>query len=185
VLEELKPQGALVKIPPAKTEVSHCYWLVHDRVTGTLGVGRDGLPDCEGDQVYRRLSVLTHSVHPNNLPSRKATAKDLQEGETDQVGTELLCQDNHVNIWEFRLAPQQRCAYHRHLYPYFFLNLTESLTQELNAQGEPVPDKAPNLQTQGQCSVVMASEDLTNHAVHNVGNNVFLQFLVEFPCKSD
>jgi hypothetical protein len=112
-------------------------------------------------------------------PGRKRLNIELQEGETAKVGTELLCQDDHVKIWEFRLAPGERCDYHRHLHPYIFLNLTESLTQDLDKDGKPVSDREPNLQTQGQCTVVSA-ENLSAHAVRNVGNDVFLQFVVEF-----
>lgn len=173
VLEELPASGSLL-IPPPRSDASHCYWLIHDSATGTLGVGRDGLPDCPGDQIFR-LSLLMNAIRS------KYNAKELQMGDSDKIGTELLCEDEHVKIWEFRLAPQERCEYHRHLHPYFFLNLTESWTQELNQEGDPV-GKPPSHQTPGQCTV-MNYEDLSAHSVKNIGKTTFLQFIVEFPCK--
>lgn len=95
------------------------------------------------------------------------------------IGTKRLYRDNRVQIWEFRLQPGEACPYHDHTRAYFFLNLTASINQELNAAGDPVPNSLPSNQVAGQCTYI-SRECCGSHAVRNVGETLFLQFIVEF-----
>ena len=112
------------------------------------------------------------------MVDKKSKVAKNNDNTSPDVGTKLLWEDANVKIWEFRLEPQETCNFHRHFLPYFFLNLSESLTQELNATAKPV-DRPPNLQTKGQCTYV-SRENLGSHGVQNVGGDTFLQFIVEF-----
>ena len=94
------------------------------------------------------------------------------------VGTSLLLSDDLVNVYEFRLAPGERCAYHHHLLPYCFVNLSSSLTQALARDGRHVGE--PSFQNEGHC-VWVAPDQLGAHGVLNVGESEFLQFIIE--CK--
>lgn len=109
--------------------------------------------------------------------STTTTSNSSDEYNSNDVGTKLLHSDEFVNIWEFRLAPQERCDFHVHKFHYCFTNLTESTTQALDEQGKFVGD--PSLQVQGQTSYV-TKDLLGEHAVVNVGSTIFLQFIVEF-----
>jgi len=79
---------------------------------------------------------------------------------------------------EFKIAPNERCPYHRHVLPYCFVNLSSSLTQALAEDGTHVGK--PAFQTEGFC-VWVAPDALGEHGVLNVGDTEFLQFIVE--CK--
>ena len=94
----------------------------------------------------------------------------------EPVGTQLLYTDESDNIWEFHLEPRSRCRYHRHHLPYFYTNLTEILTQELTQQDEIA---APSRLKKMNQTTFVHPENLGEHAVVNVGDGPFLQFIVE------
>jgi hypothetical protein len=99
--------------------------------------------------------------------------------ENSEIGTKLLFEDEHVKIWEFRILSHESCCYHRHTLPYCFLNLIASTTQELDSNKQPVPSTIPTKQKDGQCTFVSYNR-LSAHAVRNVGESIFLQFIIEF-----
>ena len=175
ILEEMQ-EGRI--IPPPRADALHCYWLVQCETDHTLVVGKDALPEKETTSpgiAGFRLSLLEHGSNYTIVPLNN-DGRDIRDC---NVGTKMLFQDDLVRIWEFRLAPNARCHYHYHMFPYFFLNLTASQTQELDTQGNLLRHKPINHQTPGQCTFV-TRDNLSSHAVLNVGSNVFLQFVVEF-----
>ena len=100
--------------------------------------------DGEDLQVFRlsriRSSRTTDGTTPpwnnHHRPSAPNLTTPPGEESPGSVGTTLLYSDDVLlKIWEFRLAPGERCDFHRHFHPYFFLNLTESVTQELDRDG--------------------------------------------------
>ena len=97
--------------------------------------------------------------------------------EESSVGTRLLLRDARVDLWAFALAPGERCAFHTHRRPYAFVNLepswTQALTEDGTAMGEPAYQRA------GQITFV-SREHLGSHGVHNIGEEAFVQFVVEF-----
>jgi len=167
ILEQIKDVPIGVP-PPTRSDVSGCYWMVHTS-DDELIVGKERLPN-----------GFTHHHHQVfRLSLFNSMSSNIERGCEDDssVGTQVLYRDDVVCIWEFRLQPQARCQYHRHTHPYVYFNLTESLTQELNQQGDRVG--APRLQRKGQSTLVRADQ-LGEHAVVNVGEGTFLQFIVEF-----
>lgn len=145
---------------------SFTYWLSYNKEYGALSVLRGFTPP-ESD----RLLCLQLRVR-----SRTAS-KSSDEHYSSNVGTKLLHCDEFVNIWEFRLASQERCHFHVHKFHYCFTNLTESTTQALDEKGECVGD--PSLQVEGH-TIYLAKDQLGKHAVLNVGSTTFLQFIIEF-----
>jgi len=114
---------------------------------------------------------------PHQCPQSSLKLKeDFNRREGTAVGTRLLLSDDAINIWEFRLGTEERCQFHRHTIPYFFTNLTYSMTQELDKEGK----KVGNVRKQeiGQTFFV-EDKDLGQHAVRNVGGGEFIQFVVE------
>jgi len=94
-----------------------------------------------------------------------------------RVGTRLLLSDERVDLWEFALAPGDRCAFHTHRRPYAFVNLEPSWTQALAEDGAAVGE--PTYQRPGQVTFVSRGL-LGSHGVHNVGEEAFVQFVLEF-----
>ncbi|CAB9506359.1 expressed unknown protein [Seminavis robusta] len=167
-----------------RSDASHFYWLlVHrsdgeDTTTSTLSVTRDDPhKDKHTLQACFRLSRLTQNA-ATSTNTTTGTEMEEQPDATTKIGTSILYQDTLLRIWEFRLAPQAKCPFHRHDRPYCFLNLTESWTQELDTNGQPVK-APPRRQAHRQCTFV-SKEHLSSHAVQNVGNDTFLQFIAEF-----
>jgi hypothetical protein len=145
------------------------YWLSRD-ASDVLTV--QTTKDCSAatsDTATVRL-VLLQDAPPNHRALEDVVG-------SKNIGTTLLWNDEQVNIWEFRIAPVERSAYHTHQFPYIFLNLTESWTQEFNDEEHPVGE--PCFQRVGQTTFV-EQEHLGSHGVQNVGQDVFLQFVVEF-----
>ena len=118
------------------------------------------------------LSLKTSSVSTCTAPPIS-----IQEIKKANIGTRLLLSDEVVNIWEFCIKPGERCCYHVHTLPYVFVNLTKSLTQALDLDGRATGK--PSMQKGGQITFVN-ERSLGSHAVRNVGEETFLQFVVEF-----
>ena len=179
ILEELTAGKKI--IPPPRPDCLQCYWMVRpSQQNMPLVVCVNDLPNCSGDQVYR-LSLLAdvENKSKSDSPSTPSSPSLVPLHESPDVGTSILYEDECVKIWEFRLPPGERCVYHRYRKPYFFLNLTPSCNQELDYRGRAVSNQLPSRQKTGQCTYV-PREKLSAHAVRNVGDEIFLQFIVEF-----
>jgi hypothetical protein len=151
---------------------SFTYWLSYNKEYHALSVLRGFNPPQSNHLLCLQLrvrSTTSNSSDHDEYSSSTTTDKN--------VGTTLLHSDEFVNIWEFRLAPQERCDFHVHKCHYCFTNLTESVTQALDEKGEFVGD--PSLQVEGQ-TIYVTKDLLGEHAVLNVGSTTFLQFIVEF-----
>ncbi len=119
---------------------------------------------------------LTVPVSTNKSPPM-SMSMSVEKIKKTNIGTRLLLSDDVVNIWEFCIEPGERCAFHYHTLPYLFINLTKSLTQALDIEGRP--SGKPSLQKVGQMTFV-DERSLGSHGVRNVGEETFLQFVVEF-----
>ena len=166
VLDKVK---AGASFPPLPSNTRCSYWLSGSE-GGALVARKDKPPGTIVPTDSIRLSLLI-----DNESGGAGDKPDRNDG-MEPVGTRLLYTDESVNIWEFHLEPRSRCPYHRHHLPYFYTNLTESLTQELTQQDEIAA--LPRLQKMNQTSFVRP-EELGEHAVVNVGDGPFLQFVVE------
>jgi hypothetical protein len=149
-------------------EDEEAYWLWYDSKEQILSVSNKRLLSCD---TLLRLTLR------NNQGDSDKTATGENNDNTSNVGTKLLFQDSLVNVWEFRLAPQERCQFHVHRLRYCFTNLKESTTQALDEKG--AESDVPNHLKRGQ-TIYVNEESLGSHAVQNVGSTIFLQFIVEF-----
>ena len=166
VLQEIVQPGAL---PPL---LSREYWLrARPREAESLSAARRHAAD-SARFVPDRERLLRLGVRDG----RGATAINNVGGTA--IGTRLLLSDEAINVWEFALAPGEECAYHTHGLPYFFTNLTASLTLALARDGTPVGEPTP--QRAGQTTLVSRASLPAGHGVKNVGDERFLQFVVEF-----
>jgi hypothetical protein len=145
------------------------YWLWYNSKSDNslLSVSKKKLETCD---TLLRLKLRGCPTTRNSTPS-------LVQGIDSNVGTKLLYQDDYVNIWEFRIAPGERCHFHAHKLRYCFTNLTESITQALDEAGTET--ESPNPQTKSK-TVYVDRDSLGAHAVLNVGTTTFLQFIIEF-----
>jgi hypothetical protein len=169
VLDKLSEEAMMT---PAESSPD-CYFMYQDNESGVLTAkkGADGIVLRKDQNPAFRLTFHCGC-------SEIADTDSSASSETTMVGTKLLFCDERVNIWEFRLAPGARCEYHSHKRPYFFLNLTESWTQELGRQGNHVGE--PRFQCVLQTTHVKEQHHLGSHGVRNIGKEPFLQFVVEF-----
>jgi hypothetical protein len=199
--------AAALKLPAANVLVSNkvCLLRVIDTATGAYEVrgrgGGDAVVDAKAASASYLLSVsgaclAAARVDGNHLvtPTQDAAPTYSEQqlllhlrvrgqpcavpDEHEQVGTKLLLSDEYVSVYEFRLAPGERAAYHRHRLPYCFVNLSSSTTQALASDASFVGE--PAFQKSGH-SVWVAPDALGEHGVLNVGESEFLQFIVE--CK--
>lgn len=145
------------------------YWLWYGSKSDNplLSVSKKKLETCD---TLLRLKL-------RGCPTTSDSTPSLVQGIDSNVGTKLLYQDDYVNIWEFRIAPGERCHFHVHKLRYCFTNLTESITQALDEAGTETD--CPNPQTKSK-SVYVDRDALGAHAVLNVGTTAFLQFIIEF-----
>jgi hypothetical protein len=179
ILEEVLLETRISLSP--REDADRSLWLVEGSdPTQTLSVYHEELPSnlLESSPGIFRLSHLPRTPKPQSQTTNDKAVTAHPEHESLEIGTQLLSQDADLKIWEFRILPNESCDFHRHFHPYFFLNLSESLTQELDCQLKAV-DRPPNLQTKRQCTYV-SREHSSAHGVKNVGTDTFLQFIVEF-----
>jgi hypothetical protein len=156
-------------LPPTRARDATIYWLSGTQ-GGELSAARQDFPGAQAPSRGMRLALL-------GLPEAPSVAENAAAASTTKgVGTRCLHRDEWVTIWEFYLAPGDRCHYHQHYVPYLYTNLTESLTQELDAQGEIAA--APRRQKINDTTFIKR-EELGQHAVVNMGESPFLQFIVE------
>lgn len=144
--------------------IDEIYWLTGDK-GGELQAQRHD-PGTKAPGRGIRLTLL------------KQAAKTSETEQMSVVGTRLLYTDDKVTIWEFFLPPGTRCPYHQHRLPYFYTNLTESLTQDLDKQGN-VKNHSPRRLQQLNLTKFLPRKELGEHAVMNVGESDLLQFIVE------
>ena len=129
-------------------------------------------------EIYNRVYSLSSTANDHRTNNDVSLTSPLNKHSTN-VGTSLLYSDEIVNVWEFRLLPGESCPYHQHQYAYIFVNLSDSSTLELDLDGKPVVGAEPNHQRRGKTVYVPFSK-VGSHAVRNVGNTTFLQFIVEY-----
>lgn len=172
VLNAIAPSATEQMIPADAIE----YWLSVSKFGKLSAMER--LAEATQPPTQAKELILLRLLDP---PAQSPTTAQLNEklpGDGVDVGTRLLLSDARVNIWEFMLRPGDSCRFHRHRLPYFFINLTASLTQALAEDGSPT-DCPPQLQQKRQTTFV-GLEAVGAHGVKNVGGGDFMQFIVEF-----
>ena len=157
------------------------YWLYHEPGEPLSACVAE--PGAATERPALLLTLLGEA--PTPLPAAEATGGSAVPPPPPSpppaavlgVGTRLLLEDERVALWEFQLAPGERCPFHTHRRAYAFVNLEASLTQALADDGSDFGK--PAFQTQGQVTYV-SPEHLGSHGVRNVGDQPFVQFVLEF-----
>ncbi|KAF0690475.1 Aste57867_18131 [Aphanomyces stellatus] len=118
---------------------------------------------------------------PSSTPSPAAPSTHPW---TTNVGSTLLYEDTRVNVWDFQVAPDSRCPYHVHRFPYIFINLVHGVTQGVDATGQILPDDPPRHHAPGDVTFVDvpdANDQFPHHAFQNLSPTTpFCQYIVEF-----
>ncbi|MCA1777557.1 MAG: hypothetical protein LC676_18690 [Loktanella sp.] len=80
------------------------------------------------------LGLATDPAAFENWPSeiRDELSRSMDNG---VVGTTLLSETDRVRVWHLRLDPSQRCAFHRHVNPYFWTALAAGKARSYFADG--------------------------------------------------
>ena len=168
----LQPGDHLPPTPPDAT-----YWLS----CASESLQLDAVCQAEMPAALSSTAALLRLVVC--MPSKSSPPAQAAPDDAVPVGTRLLLSDEAVNVWEFRLDRGEECVHHRHLLPYVFINLATSTTQALGPDGEEVGEA--NVQHAGHC-VFVPAEALGEHGVRNVGEECFVQFVVELKrCAND
>ena len=93
---------------------------------------------------------------------------------SEQVGTELLFENDRVRVWDLRLAPGERAGFHRHSHDYFFVVIGGGTLQAVRngKKGEPRPMKDGEVHWRN-----IQGEDV--HEAVNVGDAPWRNIVVE------
>jgi beta-alanine degradation protein BauB len=94
---------------------------------------------------------------------------------SQNVGTELLFENDRVRVWDMTLEPGQSSELHRHLSDYVFAYVTPTLLESRTPGEEP---KTLSLDDGYVQFNVVGTEGMT-HQVTNVGDRTHRQILVE------
>jgi beta-alanine degradation protein BauB len=105
--------------------------------------------------------------------------RDELSSHTDNplVGTRLLLEDAHARVWEIRLAPGERLAFHRHVLDYFWTCVSGG--EAISRDG----DGATRRRTYGRSetqALTFAAGDSMIHDLVNTGSDDLVFTTVEF-----
>ena len=94
---------------------------------------------------------------------------------SEQVGTELLFENDRVRVWDLRLAPGDRAGFHRHSHDYFFVVIGGGKLKSVRGDGS---DWYETEMADGEVHFrEIASEDV--HDAINVGEKAWRNIVVE------
>lgn len=99
---------------------------------------------------------------------------------TDQVGTELLFENDRIRVWDFKLEPGEESPLHTHKHDYVFVYVTPD--NQLNIMvpnGQTIEQRSP----EGFVAYWEAGKEQPPHWTHkakNVGHEPHRQILIEF-----
>lgn len=94
---------------------------------------------------------------------------------SEQVGTELLFENDRVRVWDLRLAPGERAGFHRHMHDYFFVVIGGGKLKSVRADGS---DWYETEMDDGEVHFrEIEGEDV--HDAINVGENAWRNIVVE------
>jgi quercetin dioxygenase-like cupin family protein len=94
---------------------------------------------------------------------------------SEQVGTELLFENDRVRVWDLRLAPGDRAGFHRHSHDYFFVVIGGGKLKSVRGDGS---DWYETEMADGEVHFrEIESEDV--HDAINVGEKAWRNIVVE------
>jgi uncharacterized cupin superfamily protein len=93
------------------------------------------------------------------------------------VGTRLLLEDAHARVWEIRLAPGERLAFHRHVLDYFWTCVSGGEAISRDGDGNTRRRTYGPSETQ---ALTFASGESMIHDLVNAGSDDLVFTTVEF-----
>lgn len=93
------------------------------------------------------------------------------------VGTTLVSETDRLRVWHLVLAPGARCAFHRHVNPYFWTALAAGTARTYFADGRIVDMRYYKGQTQ---HYHYDEGEYMMHSLENIGDTVLEFTTVEF-----
>jgi len=94
---------------------------------------------------------------------------------SEQVGTELLFENDRVRVWDLRLAPGERAGFHRHAHDYFFVVIGGGKLKSVRGDGS---DWYETEMDDGEV-YFREIEDEDVHDAVNVGERAWRNIVVE------
>lgn len=93
------------------------------------------------------------------------------------VGTVLVSETERVRVWQLTLAPGCRCAFHRHVNPYFWSVFTPGKTRNYHASGEITEKEYTVGETR---HYHYGPGESMAHSIENIGDTELVFATVEF-----
>jgi uncharacterized cupin superfamily protein len=93
------------------------------------------------------------------------------------VGTRLLLEDAHARVWEIRLAPGERLAFHRHVLDYFWTCVSGG--EAISRDGDGTTKSRTYSPSETQALSFAAGESMI-HDLVNAGSDELVFTTVEF-----
>lgn len=94
---------------------------------------------------------------------------------SDQVGTQLLFENDRVRVWDLRLAPGERAGFHRHSHDYFFVVIGGGKLKSVRGDGS---DWYETEMGDGEVHFRRIENEDVHDAI-NVGENAWRNIVVE------
>lgn len=121
------------------------------------------LPDKNGDETC-----------PAGSRNRKVTEM-ASDDVSNQVGSQLLFENDRVRVWDLRLAPGESTGQHRHSSDYFYVVIGDGELQGISADGTA---KEPRQMQDGEVHFRTVNGEDT-HAAVNTGDQPWRNIVVE------
>jgi len=129
---------------------------------------------------------VTHGSHHFETATDLAAFTDWPEGLYDDmkanefngvVGSTLVSENDRVRVWHLRLPPGKRCAFHRHVNPYFWSSNSSGKARGFFSDGR-IKD-VEHYPGETRHYTYRAGEYML-HSVQNIGDSELLFTTVEF-----
>ncbi len=97
---------------------------------------------------------------------------------SDQVGTRVMFENDHIRVWDLQLEPGERLAKHIHKNDYFFIINSGSLIRFANPDDES--DYRDVQFTDGQVTFVpVTGEGKIDNRLENIGTKRHWNYVIE------
>lgn len=111
-------------------------------------------------------------------PFPPAIAADMEKNRLNpRVGTRLLSETDRVRVWEIRLKPGERIAFHRHVLDYFWTSVTGGRARSNDSEGHTVEMSYEPGETR---HATYGPGEFKLHDLENIGDNEMIFTTVEF-----
>ena len=99
----------------------------------------------------------------------------MEEHVSEQVGSEVLFENDRIRVWDLTLQPGEASPRHRHVRDYVFMHVTPGRIEVHQAGEKPSVEECEA----GYVEYTEVGSGIVQHLV-NVGTDVLRELLVEF-----